>query len=285
MTMAQQSLNIISFVASQTGTLPITVRLLAAGSLSLLCIGAVQAMETDRLHLIEKSHQLRVCIWPDYYGISFRNPKTQQLSGIDVDNARDLASDLGVDVEFVDSSFATLIDDLTKNRCDIAMFAIGITPLRQKSLRFTPPHLASDIYAITTRNNRRVKNWEDLDKPGNIIAVARGTLHETVMGERLHAAELRVLDTPQAREQEVQSGRADAFMTDYPFSRRMLHSNDWARVISPPAPYHITPYAWAMVPGDERFYQRVSHFLASIKHDGRLLRNARRYELDPIVVH
>ena len=27
--------------------------------------------------------QLRVCIWPEYYGITFRNPKSGELSGID----------------------------------------------------------------------------------------------------------------------------------------------------------------------------------------------------------
>ena len=35
-----------------------------------------------RLSRILQSGQLRVCIWPDYYGISSRNPKTLQLSGV-----------------------------------------------------------------------------------------------------------------------------------------------------------------------------------------------------------
>lgn len=241
------------------------------------------AAPPDRLQRITTSHTLRVCIWPDYYGISFRNPKTQQLSGIDIDNARDVAADLGASVQFVDSSFATLIDDLHKDRCDIAMFAIGITPQRMEKLRFTQPHLASDIYAITTKSNRRIQRWDDIDRPGSVVAVAKGTLHETVMKDRLKAAELRVVDTPAAREQEVQSGRADVFMTDFPFSRRMLNFNDWARLISPPETYHITPYAWAMAPGEAGLQARVDQVLATMKRDGRLMTNARRYGLDPIV--
>jgi cyclohexadienyl dehydratase len=98
-----------------------------------------------RLKQIEASKTLRVCIWPDYYGISFRNPKTQQLAGIDIDNARELAKELGSEVKFVDSSFAKLVDDVTADKCDIAMFAVGITPQRQEKLRFTQPHLVSDI--------------------------------------------------------------------------------------------------------------------------------------------
>lgn len=250
---------------------------------SLVATSMVWAAGPDRLSRIETQHVLRVCIWPDYYGISYRNPKTQQLAGIDIDNARDVARDLGAAVHFVDSSFATLIDDLVSDRCDLAMFAIGITPQRKDKLRFTRPHLASDIYAITTNSNRRIQRWEDIDRPGSVVVVAKGTLHESVMKDKLVAAELRVVDTPAAREQEVQSGRADVFMTDYPFSRRMLDFNDWARLVTSTETYHITPYAWAMAPGEVRLQARVDQILADMKRDGRLLLNARRYGLEPIV--
>jgi ABC-type amino acid transport substrate-binding protein len=243
------------------------------------------ARETTGSHLerVLAARTVRVCIWPDYYSITYRNPKTQQLSGIDIDLANELGKDLGVSVQFVDSSFAKLIDDVTQDRCDIAMFAIGITPSRVEKLRFTRPHLASDIYAITTKTNRRIKSWDDIDKVGSVVAVAKGTLHEPVMKDKLKAARLLVLDTPFAREQEVQSGRADVFMTDYPYSQRFLANADWARLVSPPATYHITPYAYAMKPGDDAWHERVERFVADIKRDGRLLEAAKRHKLESIV--
>jgi cyclohexadienyl dehydratase len=237
----------------------------------------------DRLARVEATKTLRVCIWPDYYGISFRNPKSLQLSGIDIDNAHSVAKELGVQVQFVDSSFAKLVDDVTADKCDIAMFAIGITPARQEKLRFTQPFLNSDIYAITTKTNRRIQTWADIDRPGVVVAVAKGTLHEPVMKAKLKQAELLVMDTPAAREQEVQSGRADVFMTDYPFSRRMLDNNDWARLVSPTETYHMSAYGWAMAYGDDRFFTRIDKVLSDMKRDGRLLANAHKYALDPIV--
>jgi ABC-type amino acid transport substrate-binding protein len=254
--------------------------LLAAALLLPLAVHA----EPSRLDRILAGKKARICVWPDYYGISYRNPKTLKLSGIDIDMAEALGHDLGVAVEFVDSSFARLIADLTEGRCDVAMFAIGINPQRQEKLRFTKPHLASDIYAITSRGNRRIKTWDDIDQPGSVVAVARGTLHEPVMKQRLKAAELHVVDTPHAREQEVESGRADVFMTDFPFSRRMLETTDWARLIKPTATYHVTPYAYAMKPGDDAWHARMERFVADVKQDGRLLAAARRHKLDPIVV-
>lgn len=255
--------------------------LLLAASLLLAQPAFAEASTLDQIRL---TRTLRVCIWPDYFGISYRDPKTRQLSGIDIDMAKALARDLEATVEFVDSSFARLIDDVTEKRCDIAMFAIGITPLRLQKLRFTRPHLASDIYAITTRSNRRIKSWNDIDRAGSVVAVARGTLHEPVMQEKLKAAALKVLDTPHAREQEVESGRADVFMTDFPYSQRMLQTTDWARLIKPEATYHITPYAYAMRPDDDAWHARVEQFVARQKRNGELRSAAQRHKLLPIVV-
>lgn len=258
-------------------------RVLAFLLLYTLSVGAVLA-QSSHLERILAANELRVCIWPDYFGISYRNPRTLELSGIDIDLATELARDLGVRVRFEESSFVRLVDDLSQDRCDIAMFAIGITPARSEKLRFTRPYLASDIYAITSRSNRRVRTWADIDQPGVVVAVAQGTYHETVMREKLRHARLLVTATPHGREQEVESGRADVFMTDYPFSRRMLETTDWTRLIVPPAVYHLTPYAYAVRPGDVAWHARVESFVAAIKRDGRLLAAARRHKLDPIVV-
>lgn len=250
----------------------------------LACVGAGQALATDRLARIQASGQVQVCIWPDYYGISLRDPRTQQLAGIDIDLAHELARELGVAVQFVDSSFARLAADVQEERCDVAMFAIGITPQRQQVLRFTRPHLASDVVAMTTRSNRKIRSWDDIDQPGIVVAVAKGTLHEPLMRARLQRAQLITPETPHAREQEVQSGRADVFMTDFPYSRRMLETTDWARLVTPPRTYHITSYAWALKPGDDVWHQRLEQFMQAIKRDGRLLAAARKHKLDPIVV-
>jgi ABC-type amino acid transport substrate-binding protein len=246
-------------------------------------LSTAETVTTSHLDRVKAAKVVRVCIWPDYFGITYRNPKTQQLTGIDIDMAQELGKDLGVAVGFIDSSFAKLVDDVTQDRCDVAMFAVGITTQRATKLRFTSPHLASDIFAVTAQTNRRIKGWDDIDKPGAVVAVAKGTLHESVMKDKLKVARLLVLDTPFAREQEVQSGRADVFMTDYPYSQRFLANADWARLVSPPGTYHLTPYAYAVKPGDDRWYARLERFVSDVKIDGRLMAAAKRHKLDPIV--
>ena len=252
---------------------------------TLILLACPANAQASRLDKVLAAGEIRVCIWPDYYGISFRNPKTQQLSGIDIDMAQALALELGVTVRFVDSSFARLVEDVNQDRCDIAMFAIGVTAARAKMLRFTRPHLISDIYAITTKSNRRIKTWDDIDQPGRVVAVAKGTLHEPVMRDKLKHATILVTATTQGREQEVESGRADVFMTDFPFSRRMLETTDWARLVVPTTTYHLTSYAYAVQKGDDVWFQRIERFVAESKRNGQLLAAIKRHKLDPIAVN
>lgn len=238
----------------------------------------------NQLQRVMSANELRVCIWPDYYGITYRNPRTRQLSGIDIDIAGELGKELGIRVRYVDSSFSLLIDNLLGNQCDVAMHAVGITPLRSASLIFTQPYLRSDIYAVTTLSGTTIMHWDDIDKPGRVIAVQAGTIMEPVMKNFLKNATLLLVKPPMSRETEVESGRADAFMTDYPYSKRMRDMTSWARVIAPAQPFHLTDYAFALAPGDDSLRERIDDLMSRMKTDQRLQKFAEKNGLEPILI-
>jgi len=237
-----------------------------------------------RLERIRAAGTLRVCIWPEYYGITFRNPRSGELTGLDETLSREFAKDLGVRVTYVDSSFPRFVDDLTGDRCDVAMFGIGMLPDRAARVRFSQPYLRSDIFAVTTKTHPSIRGWNDVDRPGRVVAVQAGTFMEPVMRSTLRHAQVLSVKLPDTRERELQSGRADVFMTDYPYSRRLLDNADWARVMAPDRPVHPLAYAYAVAPGDDAWLARVDRFVAEIKRDGRLLAAARTFRLDPIVI-
>jgi cyclohexadienyl dehydratase len=251
-----------------------------------LCAAAIVASTAQAgpvQQRVKDSAQVRVCVWPDYYGVTYRNPRTQQLVGIDADLSAELGKDLGAKVLHVDSSFATLIDDLKSDRCDVAMFAVGMLPQRMEHVKFTRPYMQSGIYAVSTKSNRAVRSWADIDKPGVMVAVQAGTFMEPVMKAELKQAQMVSVRPPTTRERELESGRVDVFMTDYPYSRRLLDSADWATLITPPRPFHVLPYAYAVKPGDDAWLALVDQFVQRIQKDGRLDAAARRHGLGDIV--
>ena len=105
------------------------------------------------------------------------------------------------------------------------------------------------------------------------------------MRQRLQHASLLSIGLPQTRERELMAGRVDVFMTDYPYSRRLLDNADWARLVAPSRTFNPIPYAYAIKPGDADWLQTVDQFVAQIKRDGRLERAAKKFGLQDILVH
>jgi ABC-type amino acid transport substrate-binding protein len=238
----------------------------------------------ERLAASRARGELLVCIWPDYFAISFRNPRNGELEGIDIDMARGLAARLGLRLGFVETSFAEFMDRVEDGSCDIAMMAVGITPARAGRVAFSKPYMASPVYAVTTRTNPRIGGWRDIDSPGTVVAVAAGTVMEPLMRETLRNAEMMVVRPPRTREAEVLAGRADVFMSDFPYTRRMVLMHDWARVIDPPARFGETLYAYAVPRGDPVWLNEVNAFLERARGDGSLARAAARHGLGSILL-
>lgn len=233
---------------------------------------------------VQARGEVSVCIWPAYQRISFRDPRSGQLSGLDIDLATALASDLRVALRFVDSSFVTLVQDLQTNTCDVAMFGIAMLPQRMEQLQFSTPYLQSDIYAVTTRTNQVVRQWSDIDQPGVQVGVQAGTFMEPVMRQRLQHAGLVSIRLPQTRERELVAGRIDVFITDYPYGRALAERTDWAALLAPPQPFHVLPYAHASKLGDTQWRSALDAFVDRIRKDGRLTAAARRHGLESILL-
>ncbi|NKC34559.1 substrate-binding periplasmic protein [Falsiroseomonas selenitidurans] len=238
----------------------------------------------DRLAAIRQRNELLVCIWPEYFAISYRNPRNGEMEGIDIDMARSLATRLSARLTFVETNFSEFMDRVEDGTCDIAMMAVGITPGRAQRVAFSKPYMASPVYAVTTRTNTRIQAWRDIDSPGTVVAVAAGTVMEPLMRETLRNAEVMVVAAPRTREGEILSGRADVFMSDFPYTRRMVLMHDWARVIDPPGRFGDTLYAYAVARGDQAWLNEVNAFLERTRVDGSLNRFAQRHGLVPILL-
>lgn len=233
---------------------------------------------------IKKTGELKVCIWPEYFGISYQNPKSSSLQGIDIDMSQAFAAYLNVKLKYVLTNFAKVMQDVESGACHIAMMGVGITPERQKLVDFSTPYLRSDIMFVTTRSNKVINKIDDIDQPGIVIAVQKGTLMESFLAKNLKHAKLKVTTAPGEREKEVELGRADAFATDFPYSQRMLLNTDWARVIAPSKPWQLTDYAYAVKKGESKLLAEINAFLAQAKSDGSLASAAKRNNLLPILV-
>ncbi len=262
-------------------------KLLLAGLAGVaLCVGLMGeafAQQADsRLYRITKAGVLRVCMWPLYYSISMRDPKTGELVGIDADLSKELARDMGVKLEVVETSFGTFIADLQANKCEIGMFGVGATMKRAQAVEFSHPYLVTNVYAVL-RDGGAIKDWADIDKKGVNVAVTLGSYIEPFMRAYLKNATLTPVAPPATSQAELMSRRADVIMTDFPSALRMTKEFEGTKFLLPPEKLAVTPYAYVVPQGDQVWLNYVNLWVDTIKLDGRLAAAAARHGLGPIV--
>ncbi len=171
-----------------------------AAAFGLMASAGAEAQQTQsRLYEVTKSKKLRVCQFPLYYSISFRNPKSGEIEGIDADLAKELAKELDAKLEIVETSFGTFIADLQAGKCEIGMFGVGATLKRAQAVEFSKPYLITNIYVVT-RKDSKIKKWEDLDQKGVKTAASLGSYIDTYMRDYLKNAEVISIAPPNTRE-------------------------------------------------------------------------------------
>lgn len=236
------------------------------------------------------AQELRVCVVPDYAGISFRDPRTGALVGLDIDLSRQLAARLGVKARYVESDFITFPTQLAARQCDIAMMGIWVTSSRAARVAFSRPYLSSGAYAVVSRANTRIRSWQDVDRADTLLAVLDSP--DLLARARNIVPNANVLKVPMPGKfgsgstvSEVMSGRADAYLVDDSMAQQIKRNDGWARIIAPPRFVPLTDIAWAVPKGDADWLDTVNRFQAALRQDGTLGKMVERHGLALALAH
>ncbi len=97
-------------------------------------------------------------------------------TGSDVEVARALAADWGVELEFVNTTGPTRIPNLNTDKADVVISSLSVTEERAKVIDFTKPYSFIRTTVIGPASDSSVKDWTDLK--GKSIAVVRTTMQD-----------------------------------------------------------------------------------------------------------
>lgn len=96
--------------------------------------------------------------------------------GSDVETAKLLAEDWGLELEFIETTGATRIPNLQTEKADIVISTLSVTPQRAEVIDFSKPYagLQSVIGAPAAA---QITGWDDIR--GKTVTVTRGTTQDT----------------------------------------------------------------------------------------------------------
>jgi polar amino acid transport system substrate-binding protein len=134
-----------------------------------------------------------------------------KLVGFSIDAARRLAEDMGVGVEFVETSWSSIIPELLNRETDLIMSGLWVTVPRALVINFTTPTAVEGIHVIASRAAAaKFKTPADLDLPGTKLVVYAGTLQERLAARRFPKATLVKVSGDTDHLAPVLAGEADA---------------------------------------------------------------------------
>jgi len=165
---------------------------------------------------------IRMAINPQYPPFESTKSDGTTLEGLDPDLATAIGQLLGVEIEFVPTSFDAIIPALAAGTVDMAMSSIGDTKEREGTVDFATYYWNGTLVMVPEGNPEKLAADELC---GASVGVIRGSLQQSTFlpaqGEACTAAgdeppvEQAYQDGPQAQ-LALQSGRIDAVMTDAP---------------------------------------------------------------------
>lgn len=188
---------------------------LLAGLLASALVPARASAQDDMLDQIQSSGEIKVGV-ADYAPWVMRDANGDWI-GFEVDVARRLAEDLGVEVTFVGTSWDDIIHDLLEEHYDIVISGLSITPSRALEVEFSNIYSRSGISLVANRSQMGSRDSRsDFDQAGVTIGVVSGTTAVAVAERDFPNAERREFSDMQSMLQALQDGQIVAAIGSSP---------------------------------------------------------------------
>ena len=234
--------------------------------------------EVTKLEEIWERNVLKVGTTGDYMPMSYLNPETGDYVGFDTELAKDLADELGVTIEYVKTSWPSLMEDMLAGKFDLAICGVTINDTRKEQALMSDSYLengktilcrAEDAYTFTS--------LEAINRPEVRVMVNPGGLNEQFARENLPDVTLIIHDVNQEIPGLVASGEADIMITEIVEAGYYVGQDD--RLAAPLIyePFTDGEIGILMQKGSEDLMNYVNEFLQKEKNSGRINELAEDY--------
>ncbi|MGN6465971.1 MAG: transporter substrate-binding domain-containing protein [Rhizobiaceae bacterium] len=140
-----------------------------------------------------------------------KDPRTGEWHGFVIDMAQDVADQLGVKLQVVESSWANAILDVESHKVDMA-FAVTATPKRALSVSFSAPTYFNSFIVVSAKKDVEGKSWADLNDPKYTFAVDLGSAQDLITQQYLPKANILRFKTRDEAIVAVVTGKADGLV-------------------------------------------------------------------------
>lgn len=203
-------------------------------------LGAAQAQQKSTVDEIRDRGVLRIAGILNEDPYFSKDPRTGEWRGFVVEMGKNMAEELGVKLEVVESSWSNSILDVQSGKVDLA-FALTALPKRALAVHFSAPTYYNSFTIISPKPELAGKTWAELNDPAYTIAVDLGSSQDQITKAYLPKANILRFKTRDEAVLAVATGKADAIINTVFNSMVMTKKNTAIGKVYVPQPILSSP--------------------------------------------
>ncbi|MGL4655835.1 MAG: transporter substrate-binding domain-containing protein [Sarcina sp.] len=193
------------------------------------------AAEKTLLDQIKAEGKIVLGTSADYPPYEFRaevNGKNE-IVGFDVEIAKEVAKDLGVELVIQDMKFDTLVAALQSGTIDFIVSGMNPTPERQQAVDFSDIYYKAEHGIVIKKENKDKLKTKD-DFKGLVVGAQKGSIQETLAQEQMEGVTFRGLGKVPDLMLEMLGGTMDGAVMEIPVAKANVNANPELYVIENP---------------------------------------------------
>ena len=235
-------------------------RMAAAALAAAAVVLAVPAHAGPRLDRILETKVLRVGTPGDYRPFAIKADGA--YSGHDIDVVEHMAKDLGVKVQYVDTTWPRLMDDLQADKFDVAVGGITRNLAHIAKAEMLAGYAPFGKAALVRAADKdKFATPQSLNQPGVRVIKNPGGTNEAYVLENLKNAQVSTHDKNAEIPGLIAEGQGDVMITETYEALHYSKADPRLAAAFIDAPLTPTSYLGFMLPADDADYLRVMNFV------------------------
>ena len=244
------------------------IALVLALALTLCCSAAL----ANKLDDIKASGKLIVGSGLTFapYEFWYTNPETgeEEMCGFEMDLARGLAAELGVELEVHDLAFSGLITALRSGELDCIIAGMSIKPDRAEVVDFSTPYFAGSQVVVVREADFDLYKTPD-DFIGKHIGAQTGSLQQGIAEEQFPQSECLLLDRVPLLMLELMQGNVDGVLATDVVAKSYMNVYEGLAISEVPINYTSSGVAVAIQQGDDgELMQVINDYIERVTTNG-----------------
>lgn len=188
--------------------------------------GCSQKSDVPKMDEIKKKGKVVIGTSADYPPYEFHKSidGKDTIVGFDIEIAKEIAKDLGVEIEIKDMQFKGLLAALETGNIDFVAAGMNPTELRKKSGDFSKIYYtAVQCVVVRSEDEAKIKSVEDLK--GKKIGVQMGAVQEELAKKELPNSEIKPLGKVSDLILSLSTKKIDAVIVELPVANSYIQQN------------------------------------------------------------